>query len=93
MRTRKYTTLGAGKLRQLNVLVSWSQRTCILCHKFLSKHQQKYCTKCYNKYKHEQDRLHQIEYRKRKGHREKAILYAKEYYKIYRGKLKENLRL
>ena len=90
MRLRKYTTNGAGKLRQLNVLVSWSQRTCILCHKFLSKHQQKYCSKCYINHKYKEDRLKQIEYRKRPNHvpwhlrlenKEKWNKYRRELYK------------
>ena len=42
---RTYTTHSEnGKV--FHPLVTWSQRQCEKCHRFIAKHQQKYCTKC-----------------------------------------------
>ena len=39
---RTYTSSrSTGKLKQ--VLLTWSQNKCVICHKYLRKHQKKYC--------------------------------------------------
>lgn len=42
-RCRTYTT---HSVNGPEVLVSWIQRKCQRCCRFLSKHQQKYCSRC-----------------------------------------------
>jgi len=49
---RSYTRLTNGGPA---VLVIWSQRRCVRCKRFLSKHQQKYCGACSYKVQKEQD--------------------------------------
>jgi len=53
-------------------LVAWIQRRCIVCQRFLSKYQIKYCKRCYGKHKIESDRI----YWKEKGREQRKIKKA-----------------
>jgi len=46
----------SGKSKTLYKLVTWSQKRCKICQRFLSIKQQKYCDKCAEKVKKEQDK-------------------------------------
>lgn len=47
------------------VLVTWSQRLCIRCKRFLSKRQIKYCSRCWDNVDREQKNKAQKVYQKK----------------------------
>lgn len=70
-----------------NKLVSWIQRRCVMCNRFLSLHQRKYCRKCSHKLN--------IEYTKRWNnmHPENLRIAKKRFVeKYYKGLIKVNSR-
>jgi hypothetical protein len=40
-----------------HLLLSWSQKRCIKCQRFLAKHQKEYCAECAKKAEKERDKL------------------------------------
>lgn len=53
-----------GTINGKNRVLTWIQERCIICQRFLAKHQQKYCKKCTSKfYKYkEYDKLYYFVY-------------------------------
>ena len=43
---KDYRTYIKHKRGGKNILVTWSQRRCLRCQKFLSKRQEKHCSEC-----------------------------------------------
>ena len=56
IRTYLHSKMVNGIRKGVN-LVTWSQRRCEKCKRFLSKHQQKYCSTCQPKIRKEQMRV------------------------------------
>jgi uncharacterized paraquat-inducible protein A len=80
-RTRKFRNLHSGNKHFGIELISWTQRRCRICKRFLSKWQKEYCRRCGEKIKKKLHAIYEItKYRSNKNYREKVSKRMKEYY-------------
>jgi len=84
---RRYGTKNGIK----NVLLSWIQRRCLKCGKFLSKEKIMYCKECYNKIHNKYLKEYEETEKHKEVHKKYQLLHLKEL-KEYNKWYNQNIR-